>query len=100
MSLFMPVWVYINAQQAVARAGGDTAMGAYVDSTITIFVMLPMLFLIGALTDVGPVMMYLFIKLLDIAKVIVFHFWLKKERWLKNIAEENKTLSETQAEPA
>lgn len=85
MALFMPVWVYMNAQQAVARAGGDTAMGAYTDSTLTIFVMLPMLFALGMLTDIGPVMMYLGVKLLDLVKVVVFHIWLKKERWLRNL---------------
>ena len=85
MSFFMPVWVYMNAQHAVARAGGDTAMGAYTDSVITLFVMLPMLFLLGFLTNIGPVMMYLGVKLLDLVKIVVFHFWLKKERWLKNL---------------
>ena len=86
MSFFMPVWVYMNSQMAVARAGGDTAMGAYTDSVITIFIMLPMLFLLGFLTDIGPVTMYLLVKLLDVAKVAVFHIWLKKERWLRNLA--------------
>ena len=85
MSFLMPLWVYLNAQQAVARSGGDTAMGAYADSSITILIMLPMLFLLGFLTNIGPVKMYMCIKLLDILKVTVFHFWLKKERWLKNI---------------
>ena len=85
MSFLMPLWVYLNAQQAVARSGGDTAMGAYADSSITILIMLPMLFLLGFLTNIGPVKMYMCIKILDILKVTVFHFWLKKERWLKNI---------------
>ena len=85
MSLFMPVWVYINAQMAVARAGGDTAMGAYTDATITIFMMLPLVFSLGLLTSIGPVMMYMCVKLLDLVKVVVFHVWLKKERWLKNL---------------
>ena len=85
MSFFMPVWVYLNAQHAVARAGGDTAMGAYADSFITIVVMLPMLFLLGFYTNIGPVTMYLGVKLLDLVKLVVFHFWLKKERWLKNL---------------
>ena len=85
MSFFMPIWVYMNAQQAVARAGGDTAMGACTDSVITIVVMMPMLFILGLFTNIGPVMMYLFVKLLDIVKIIVFHIWLKKERWLKNL---------------
>ncbi len=90
MSFFMPVWVYMNAQQAVARAGGDTAMGAYTDSVITIVIMMPLIFILGFLTDIGPVLLYLYVKLLDVAKIIVFHIWLKKERWLKNLAVNNK----------
>ncbi len=85
MSFFMPIWVYMNAQIAVGRAGGDTAMGAYTDSVITIFIMMPMLFALGFLTNIGPVAMYFYIKLLDIIKIVVFHIWLKKERWLKNL---------------
>ena len=30
-------------------------------------------------------MMYCGVKLIDLIKVVVFHFWLKKERWLKNL---------------
>ena len=85
MSFFMPVWVYMNAQQAVARAGGDTAMGAYTDSTLTIFIMVPMVLLLGIFTNIGPVMMFLCVKLLDVVKLVVFHIWLKKERWLNNL---------------
>ncbi len=85
MAVFTPVWVYMNAQQAVARAGGDTKMGAYTDAMITIFVMLPLLFGLGLLTDIGPVELYLCIKLIDLVKVVIFHFWLKKERWLRNL---------------
>ena len=85
MALFMPVWVYMNTQQAVARAGGDTAMGAYADSLLTLFVMIPMVILLGRYTEVGPVWMYGCVKLIDLVKVAVFHVWLKKERWLKNL---------------
>lgn len=86
MSFFMPVWVYMNAQVAVARSGGDTAMGTYVDSFITIFIMLPEIFLLAKFTKIGPVGLYFWVKALDFAKIIIFHFWLKKERWLKNLA--------------
>ncbi len=85
MSLLMPAWVYMNTQQAVARAGGDTKMGAYTDAGLTLFVMLPMVFLLAMYTDVGPVTLYCGVKLVDIIKLVVFHFWLKKERWLKNL---------------
>ncbi len=85
LSFFMPVWVIMNAQQAIARAGGDTAMGMYTDAFITILVMLPMLFVLARYTNVGPVTMYFVIKLLDLVKVVIFHIWLRKERWLKNL---------------
>ena len=85
MSLLMPVWVYMNTQQAVARAGGDTKMGAWTDAGLTIFVMTPMVFLLALFTDVGPVVMYCGVKLVDVIKLVIFHFWLKKERWLKNL---------------
>ena len=85
MSLLMPVWVYMNTQQAVARSGGDTAMGAYTDATLTLFVMLPLVFILALYTDVGPVVLYCGVKLIDVIKLVVFHIWLKKERWLKNL---------------
>ena len=85
MALFMPLWVYMNAQQSVARAGGDTVMGAVGDMSVTIVIMLPFVILIGIYTSVGPVMLFMYVKLIDIIKVVIFHFWLKKERWLKNL---------------
>ena len=85
MAILTPVWVYMNSQTAIARAGGDTMMGAIADALITIFIMIPMLLGLGFLTSVGPVEIYLCVKLLDVVKVIVFTFWLKKERWLKNL---------------
>ena len=85
LSVFMPIWVFMNAQQAIARAGGDTAMGMYTDALLTIFIMLPMLFVMAFFTNFGPVTMYLGVKLLDLVKVVIFHIWLRKERWLKNL---------------
>ena len=89
MALFMPVWVYMNTQQAVARAGGDTKMGAYTDAGLTLLVMLPMVFLLARFTNVGPVVLYCGVKLVDLIKLVVFHFWLKKERWLRNLTVQN-----------
>ena len=85
MSLLMPAWVYMNTQQAVARAGGDTKMGAYTDAGLTLFVMMPLVFLLAAYTDIGPVALYCGVKLVDVIKLVVFHYWLKKERWLRNL---------------
>ena len=85
LAFFMPAWVLMNAQQAIASAGGDTVMGMYTDAFITILVMLPMLFIFARYTNVGPVTMYFGVKVLDLVKVVIFHFWLRKERWLKNL---------------
>jgi len=86
MAVFMPVWIYMNTQLAVARAGGDTAMGAFVDAGITVFIMIPAVVLLAVYTDIGPIGLYFYVKLLDIVRVIVFHKWLKRERWLRNLA--------------
>ncbi|SFG83826.1 MATE family efflux transporter [Oribacterium sp. WCC10] len=90
LSLFMPIWVYMNTQMSVARAGGDTKMGACVDASINIIVMLPMLFMLARYTGIGPVEMYLCVKLLDIIKIVIFQFWMKKERWLRNLTVEHE----------
>lgn len=86
MAVFMPIWIYMNCQLAVARAGGDTAMGAYADAAMTVFLMIPMVFALALFTDIGPVGLYFYVKLIDILRIVVFHYWLKRERWLKNLA--------------
>ncbi|MBR6229952.1 MAG: polysaccharide biosynthesis C-terminal domain-containing protein [Eubacterium sp.] len=85
MACFMPIWVYMNAQQAVSRSGGDTFMGAVGDVSVTVLIMIPLVLILGIFTSVGPVMLFLYIKLLDFIKVFIFHLWLKKERWLRNL---------------
>lgn len=85
MAAFMPVWVCMNAQMAIARAGGDTAMGTYTDASLTIFLMIPMVLILGIYTKCGPVMLYGLVKCIDVIKIVVFRIWLKKERWLKNL---------------
>lgn len=44
-----------------------------------------MVILLGKFTMIGPVGMYGCVKLIDLIKVVIFHIWLKKERWLKNL---------------
>ena len=85
MSCFMPVWVYLNTQQAIARAGGDTAMGIQADTSVTIFVTVPLVLILGIYTDIGPVQLFLCVKMLDLLKLIFASIILKKERWLKNL---------------
>ena len=86
MALFMPIWVYVNAQFAVSKAGGDTIMGAVVDGSVTIVMILPAIFYMTFKTPLGPVVMYGVVKLFDLVKIVVAHVWLKKEKWVKNLA--------------
>lgn len=84
MALFMPLWVFNNTEFAVSRAGGDTEMGMLIDGVGAAFV-IPATFLLAFLSNIGPVEMYIFVKSVDILKVIAAYIWLKKERWVKNL---------------
>lgn len=87
MALLMPAWVYQNAQFAISRAGGDTMMGMVVDGTVTMGLVIPGVLLMGSFTAIGPVAMYIAIKFVDFIKIIIADRWLKKERWVVNLAE-------------
>ena len=84
MALFMPLWVFNNTEFAVSRAGGDTEMGMWIDGIGTLIV-IPSTFVLALFTTIGPVAMYIFVKSIDILKVIAAYIWLKKERWVKNL---------------
>ena len=85
VALYMPLWVYTNVQFSVARAGGDTVMGAVVDGGVTLLVVIPGILLLANLTNWGPVLMYGVLKLTDFVKIVTAHLWLKKEKWVKNL---------------
>ena len=89
MALYMPTWVFVNTQFAVSRAGGDTIMGMIVDGITTLLLIVPGTFYMALFTTIGPVAMYMIIKLTDFIKIALATFWLKKERWVKNLAVEN-----------
>jgi putative MATE family efflux protein len=86
ISAYLPLWSLLNAQFAVSRAGGDTMMGFVVDVGVTYILFIPGAFALAFLTSIGPVAMYGTIKLTDFAKWFIAHRWLRKERWVKNLA--------------
>lgn len=89
MAAYMPLWCYVNAQLAVSRTGGDTIMGVIMDMVTNLCFVLPGMFFMAYKTALSPVKMYTLIKLTDVLKILIAHFWLKKERWLRNLAGEN-----------
>jgi Na+-driven multidrug efflux pump len=82
---YMPLWGPLNAQFAITRAGGDTALGMYVDVSVNTLLFVPGIFVLAFLTRLSPVAMYAILKLTDIVKYFMARHWYKKERWVKNL---------------
>ena len=78
-------WMNADYLNSVARAGGDTVMGAVVDGGVTLLVVIPGILLLANLTNWGPVLMYGVLRLTDFVKIVTAHLWLKKEKWVKNL---------------
>ncbi len=87
IAAYLPVWCLLNAQFAVSRSGGDTAMGLWVDVGVTYAVFIPAAFIIAKFTSLGPVALFGIAKVSDIPKALVASWWLKKEHWVRNLAE-------------
>ena len=88
-AVYLPLWALINAQYSISRTGGDTKMGAVCDTVGNILFIGGMTAL-TFLTTFSPYVMYAIVKLSDIPKSLIAYFWLKKERWLVNLAERNR----------
>lgn len=85
IALFMPVMVYVNAQYAVSRAGGDTRSVLFVDCLTTVLLILVGILFTTKYTQLGPVTMYMICRCVDFIRIIVAGVLLKKGRWLKNL---------------
>ncbi len=86
IALYLPLWSLLNAQFAVSRAGGDTAMGLWVDVGVTYALFVPVAFALAAWTPLGPVALFGLAKLSDLVKAAVAAWWLRKGRWVRNLA--------------
>jgi putative MATE family efflux protein len=83
--IYLPLWGLLNVQFAVSRAGGDTALGMYVDVSVNTFLFVPGALILSLATTINPVPMYALLKLTDIVKVFIARHLLRKERWVKNL---------------
>ncbi len=82
---YLPLWAFLNGQYSISRTGGDTTMGVVCDTAANILFIGGML-LLTFFTKLGPIEMYAIVKLSDVVKALIGFFWLKKERWLVNLA--------------
>jgi putative MATE family efflux protein len=83
---YMPAWSWLNAQFAISRAGGDTAMGMIVDLSVNTLIFVPVAFALTYLTTMGPVEMFAILKISDYIKMIICYKLMKKEKWVRNLA--------------
>lgn len=89
---YIPLWTLLNAQFALSRSGGDTAMGVWVDVGVTYVVFLPIAFGLAWWTSLGPVALFAIAKLSDLGKAATAFWWLAKEKWVRNLADKGATL--------
>ena len=82
---YLPLWGLLNVQYAISRAGGDTAMGMYIDLLVNTVLFVPGAFILSYATAIAPVPMFAILKLTDIIKCIMSYFFLRKERWVRNL---------------
>lgn len=91
IAIYMPMWTFLNAQFATARAGGDAIMGVWVDVSVNLFLFLPSIFLLAYFTKLGPIEMYGIVKITDAVKVAIAFWQLRTERWIKNLTYEHSS---------
>ena len=86
ISILMPVWIYVNTQLSITKAGGDTKVCMLVDGIVSIIV-IPYLLLLAHYTTFSPMTMYLLVKMLDFGKVAIAQYELKREKWVVNLSD-------------
>lgn len=85
VSVLIPLWIYINTQLSVLKAGGDTKACMWVDGVVAVCTVV-LLLILAKYTGMGPVALYIGVKTLDIVKIIIGYLQLRKERWVVNLA--------------
>jgi Na+-driven multidrug efflux pump len=88
--VYLPLWCYLNVQFAISRAGGDTALGMYVDVSVNTLLFAPGAVLLSLFTSIPPVPMFAIVKLTDIVKIFIARHLLRKEKWVKNLTVEGE----------
>jgi Na+-driven multidrug efflux pump len=82
---YLPLWGLLNVQFAISRAGGDTALGMYVDISVNTFLFVPGAIILSVASSIAPVPMFALLKLTDFIKYLIARHLLKKEKWVRNL---------------
>ncbi len=63
-------------------------MGFMVDVIVSLAVFLPLLFSLALFTPIHPVALFVCAKSTDFIKAAVAEWWLRKERWIRNLTKD------------
>lgn len=82
---FLPVVAMKNGSYYTLRSGGRTYITMAFDSGMIWTISLPIAYFLSRFTDMNPVLIFLFVQLGDIIKVIIGLILVKGKVWLRNI---------------
>jgi putative MATE family efflux protein len=88
-ALFIPVFSFNVTLYFTLRAGGDTKSTFLMDAGYMWFLPVPTALLLSYLTDMPVTMMFLFVQMLDIPKMLIGLSRYRKEHWVRNLAIES-----------
>ena len=85
-ALFIPVFSFNVAIYFTLRSGGDTKSTFMIDSMYMWILPVPVALALSYLTNLPVTLMFLFVQMLDIPKMLFGLSRYKKEKWVKNLA--------------
>lgn len=88
-ALFIPVFSFNVTLYFTLRAGGDTKSTFLMDAGYMWFLPVPIALLLSYFTDMPVTMMFLFVQMLDIPKMLIGLSRYRKEHWVRNLAIES-----------
>jgi Na+-driven multidrug efflux pump len=84
--IYMPFWALLNSIWGITRAGGDTFTGMIADLSVNVTLFVPLCFILALCTNMGPFYMYFCVKLTDVVKYFIARHFMRKEKWVRNMA--------------
>ena len=90
MGSFMALYAYTMATYYIVRAGGKTLITMLTDSGYVWIFQLPAAYVISRFTDVPIIPFYLMIQSLQLVKVTMGTYFVRKGIWLQNIVSEEE----------
>jgi putative MATE family efflux protein len=88
-ALFIPVFSFNVTLYFTLRAGGDTKSTFLMDAGYMWILPVPTALLLSYLTALPVTLMFLFVQMLDIPKMVIGLSRYRKEHWVRNLAKED-----------